>query len=524
MGHRPAELPGSFASLPRPSPMRRLSFLLAPLALAAVGIAWWPQASVADPLQADADSARSVSVDSALASPARTSDAEMATILEEILDDPDLPRAIWGLHVQDLSTGRTLLARNEDLTLLPASTMKLLTTAAALDALGPDFRYSTRLYHFGEEVGGTLRGDLVIRGAGDPTFGSEWVSQEPLENWAEALYASGVRRVEGRIIGDDDRFADAAYAEGWDVSHIATESYAPASGGLAWGDNLMAVRFRNGEVSVDPPNFVEFVTDIAAQRDGGGRLRVGRTVGTNKVTLSGAIPSGYNATLRLPVENPTLYAATAFADRLADAGIAVDAAIVDVDEMATAPNYEGAEPIRAYVSPTLRNIVQRINRKSDNLYAEHLFRTLSTSGSTDASARRVESFLASAGAQTDGLSIVDGSGLSRKDLITPQAMGAMLAHMNQHPGAAAFRQSLPQGGGAGSTLRNRLGGVPVRAKTGSLQAVRALAGYVEGPRGQTIAFVMMANNYTTSSSRITRAMDAIVRALASGERPPADEA
>ncbi|OZC04730.1 D-alanyl-D-alanine carboxypeptidase/D-alanyl-D-alanine-endopeptidase [Rubricoccus marinus] len=457
----------------------------------------------------------SASVDSAVTSPARVSDAEMATILAEILDDPDLPRAIWGIHVQDLTTSRTLLARNADLTLLPASTMKLLTTATALDALGPDFRYTTQLFHFGDEVGGTLRGDLVIRGAGDPTFGSEWVSADPLKNWAEALYEAGVRRVEGRIIGDDDRFEDAAYAEGWDVSHIATESYAPASGGLAWGDNLMAVRFRGGEVSVDPPGFVEFVTDLAAERRGGGRLRVGRTVGTNKVTLSG--------TIQLPVENPTLYAATAFADRLADAGIAVDAAIVDVDEMATAPSYEGAEPLRAYVSPPLREIVQRINRKSDNLYAEHLFRTLSSNGSTEASARRVKDFLASAGAQTDGLNIVDGSGLSRKDMITPEAMGALLARMNQHPASGAFRQSLPQGGGAGSTLRNRMRNVPVRAKTGSLQAVRALAGYVEGPRGQTLAFVLMANNYTAPDRNITQAMDRIVDALASGERPPADE-
>lgn len=449
-------------------------------------------------------------------------DATMVAV-EEILADPDLPRAIWGLHVVDLASGRTVLARNADLTLLPASTMKLLTTATALDALGADYRYTTRLYHFGETSGGTLSGDLVIRGAGDPTFGSEWVSADPLKAWAEALYQAGVRRIDGRIIGDDDRFEDLAYAEGWDVSHIATESYAPASGGLAWNDNMLDVRFRRGQASVEPEGLVEFVTNVAAGRGGGGRLNVSRVVGTNQIQLGGTVPSGYNGTVQIPVENPTLYATAAFAERLAEAGIAVDAEILDVDELSQTPRYESAEPLRAYVSPPLRSIIERINRKSDNLYAEHLFRTLSTSGSTTASARRVKDFLAEAGASTDGLSIVDGSGLSRKDMITPEAMGALLAYMHTHEASGAFRRSLPQGGGAGSTLRNRMGGVPVRAKTGSLMAVRCLAGYVDGPRGEPLAFVIMANNYTTRGGRITQAMDRIVRALSTGERIPADE-
>ena len=480
--------------------------LLAPLAFAVLGLA---QPSAPD---APADSLA-----------ARGPAPPLGEIVEEILADPDLPRAVWGIYVRDLTRERTVIDRNADLTMLPASVHKLLTTATALDRLGADYRYTTRLYHFGEASGGTLRGDLVIRGAGDPTFGSAGVDGDPLARWAEALYDAGVRRVEGRIIGDDDRFADGAYAEGWDVSHIATETYAPASGGLAWNDNLLAVRFQGGEPTVDPPGLVEFVTNVATQRSGSGRLRVQRVVGTNQIQLLGSVPSGYRGTVRLPVENPTLYAAAAFADRLAEAGIAVDAALADVDELPRPPSYDGAEPLRAYVSPPLRQIVRTINRESDNLYAEHLFRTLSPSGSTEASARVVEAFLAGAGAQTDGLNIVNGSGLSRKDLITPEAIGKLLEEMHQHPASGAFRQSLAQGGGAGSTLRNRLGGVPVRAKTGSLQAVRALAGYVEGPRGETFAFVVLANHYTARGARITQAIDRIVRALASGERPPIDE-
>ncbi|MEM1056601.1 MAG: D-alanyl-D-alanine carboxypeptidase/D-alanyl-D-alanine-endopeptidase [Bacteroidota bacterium] len=493
--------------------LRRSVFALAVLAVALVAV--HPQPSVADSLTA---------ADSLGSSAPPGSAAHLRQLVEEIVADPDLPVAFWGIHIVDLASGETILARNADKLFIPASTMKLLTTATALDAFGPDHRYTTRLYHFGEtRADGTMSGDLVIRGAGDPTFGSAGVDGDPLRRWAEALHEAGVRRFNGRIIGDDDRFADAAYAAGWDATHIGVESYAPPASGLAWNDNILAVRFRNGRATVDPPGLVEFVDDISATRRGGGRLRVSRVLGTNQIRLGGTIPSGYRGTVRFPVENPTLYAVAAFADALRDAGILINADLVDVDDLRDPPTYDDAQPLRAYVSPTLNEIVRRINRRSDNLYAEQVFRTLSPSGSTGASSDRVEQLLREAGASVSGLSIRDGSGLSRKDLVTPEAMGALLAHMRTHPAAGAFRQSLPQGGGAGSTLRNRLRGVPVRAKTGSLEYVRALAGYVDGPQGQPMTFVLLANNYTTRSSRITQAFDRIVRALSTGERIPADE-
>ena len=135
----------------------------------------------------------------------------------------------------------------------------------------------------------------------------------------------------------------------------------------------------------------------------------------------------------------------------------------------------------------------------------------------------VQAFVEGTGADGDDLNVEDGSGLSRKDLVTPDALAAVLRAMRGHPAAGSFRRSLPEGGGAGSTLRNRLSGVPVRAKTGSLLAVRCLAGYVDGPDGTPYVFVLMANNYTTSGGRIAGAQDDIVRALATGRRVPADE-
>ncbi len=455
-------------------------------------------------------------------------DAQLVAIVNEILDDADLPAAIWGLVVHDARTGRVVLSRNADQNLLPASTLKLFTTAAALDGLGPTHRYTTRLYHLGDvSADGTLTGDLVIRGSGDPTFGSSGQA-DPLQDWAQALAQAGVRRVTGRIVGDDDVFEDARYGEGWDVTHIATEHYAPPAGGLVWGDNLVSIQIRGtspGQAPAfesDPSGFASVTGDLVT-RSGGGRLDIERTLGTDTFVLRGGVPSGYRGTLRVPVANPTLFAVHAFALRLQKAGIDVSRAErVDVDDASRKPSYDGAQPLRAYVSPTLDEIVERINIESDNLYAEQVLRTLG-GGTVERGAERVRDFVERAGVDAEGLSIVDGSGLSRKDLVTPASLAAVLRQMRSHPASAAFLRSLPEGGSSGSTLRNRLSGVPVRAKTGSLMAVRCLAGYVDGPDGTPYVFVLMANNYTTSGGRIADAQDAIVRALAAGRRVPADE-
>lgn len=487
--------------------MPRARALAASLLLAVAAVLW-----LATPSRADGDGV----------------EAQTLAAIDEILADPDLPTAFWGIVVRDARDGRVVLSRNADKNFLPASNLKLFTTAVALDRLGPTFRYTTRLYHFGEiRPDGTLTGDLVIRGSGDPTFGSEGHG-DPLEDWAEALAEAGVRRVEGRIVGDDDVFEDARYGEGWDVTHIATESYAPASGGLVWGDNLVNVQIagtspgQRPTFESDPPGFATVTGDVVT-RSGGGRLDVERTLGTDTFVLRGGVPSGYRGTLRVPVANPTLFAVHAFAEALKGAGIDVARAErVDVDDTDRKPRYDGAEPLRAYVSPTLDAIVERTNKESDNLYAEQLFRTFG-GGTTAGGADRVEAFVEAAGADAEGLYLADGSGLSRKDMVTPESLAALLRVMRTHPAGASFRSSLPEGGGAGSTLRNRLSGVPVRAKTGSLLAVRCLAGYVDGPGGTPYVFVLMTNNYTTSGGRIAQAQDAIVRALATGRRVPADE-
>lgn len=457
------------------------------------------------------------------------SDLEASTqrAIEEILAEPDLPSAIWGIYVRDLQTGRVVFSRNADKNLIPASNLKLFTTATALDALGADHRFITRLYFNGASSGSTLNGDLVIKGSGDPTFGSRHEDEDPLETWALELRELGITRIEGRIIGDDDVFEDNPYAEGWDIRHIATESYAAGAGGLSYNDNLVELSISGGggraRVSSQPGGYVDIRNRIGSGRRGAGPFRVSRQVGTNTIELTGRISSSYRGTLRIPIENPTRFTLHAFRDALEAEGITVSATLIDMDDLDSAPDYDNDEPLLIHLSPPMSEIARRINRRSDNFYAEQVFRSFSEDGSTRGGARRVIAFLDRAGVETEGLSFRDGSGLSRKDMVTPQAIVGLLDHMNQHPARQAFWNSLPEGGGSGSTLRSRLQGVPMRGKTGSLEYVRALSGYVNAPNGRRLAFAIVANNYTTRGSAIASAADRIVRALATGQRVPADE-
>lgn len=451
--------------------------------------------------------------------------------LGAILDGPEAGPAFWGIAVLDVATGEVLYSRNADKPLLPASNQKVLTSATALDALGSSYRYQTTLYFDGDVAGATLRGDLVIDGSGDPTFGSiEARRGDPLRQWARQLAAMGVTRIEGRIIGDDDAFDDRPYAEGWDIDYVMTQSsrlLGVSTGGLSYYDNVAEIQIRaNGagavpEVTMRPSNYLTLKADLSASgRSRGIAVRTGRTLGSEVVVLEGSLPRTYAGTIVVPVTNPTIFALHSFRQYLQEAGITVAAEVYDVDDLDEPPRLARAEPLFVYLSPPLSEILKIVNKESNNFYADQVFRTFAWGGSGEGGERRVKELLARAGAATDGLSIRDGSGLSRKDLVTPEAMARLLVHMSRHPEREAFAASLARGGEARSTLRGRLAGVPVMAKTGSLEYVRSLSGYATTTEGRTVAFAVFANNFTAPAYRINQTIDRLVMELAGVTPPP----
>lgn len=434
--------------------------------------------------------------------------------------------AFWGVSIYDVDTGEMLYSRNAERGFLPASNQKLVTTAAALDLLGGTHRYETTLHFDGTTEGAVLRGDLMLDGSGDPTFGSlEMRSPDPLKAWAERLAEMGVERIEGRLIGNDNAFDDRPYPDGWTVNYITRQKgrhLGASAGALSYRDNVVPVTIdatSPGEpprAAVHPPEIVSLDNQATTSaRWRGSTLQVERTFSTNELVLTGSVARSYDGSLAVPVSNPTHFTLRSFQHHLEEAGIQTDLDLVDIDTLEDAP--ARTSPLFVSHSPPLAEIVSVINKESNNFYAEQVFRSFGWGGSTRGAARRTESFLRRADVDPRTVRISDGSGLSRKNLITPRALAKLLAHMADHSERDAFQSSLARGGERNTTLNYRLDG-GVSAKTGSLEFVRALSGYTERPNGNQVAFVLFANNYTGPSYQITETIDAVVEAIRSVPR------
>lgn len=441
--------------------------------------------------------------------------------IDAILNEPQASSAFWGVYVRDLSSDRILYSLNTDKTLVPASNQKLITTSAALSVLGPDFQYETTLHFKGDIGEAVMQGDLILEGAGDPSFASRELSQpDPMQEWANKLASLGVKKFEGRLIGDDNVFDDEPYADGWDLSFVASESFAPASSGLSSKDNVVIVQIQSDRVGAppllkdDPPGYLHIRNDATTSARRRGRsIHVNRTLGTENVTIKGTVPRVYRRSVVIPVTNPTLSTLHVFKHYLEEAGIEVAASLHDIDMLEEEISYKDASPLFVHHSPVLSEMLEQINKESDNFYAEQIFRTMGWGGSVEGGEKRIRSMLKAAGINIAGLSIRDGSGLSRKNMITTETIGELLVHMYKDEQWQAFKETLPRGGEARTTLDYRLKGVPVWAKTGSLEYVRSLSGYAQTSDGRLIAFSLIANNYTGRSYRIMQAMDRIVRVL-----------
>lgn len=437
-------------------------------------------------------------------------------------------RAFWGLCVYDIGRDSILYRRNARRAFLPASNQKLVTTAAALDILGSTYRYETTLSFRGAVEDSVMRGDLILKGSGDPSFGSTAMrgARDPLQEWAGQLADMGVRRIEGRLIADDEVFSGPSYPDGWNVNYLTRQKGRQVgirSSGLSYRDNVVRVMIRATqpgdppELRSRPPGVVELRNQaVTSSRWQGSNLVLDRTFSTNEIVLSGSVARTYRGTRSVPVSNPTTFALVAFANRLRGAGIETDLVLARIDTLAQQPNPEN--PLFVELSPPLSEIVQIVNKRSNNFYAEQLFRTYGWNGSVRGAIQRTETFLEEAGVDPRHLSIQDGSGLSRKNLITPCALTRLLVHMDDHSERRIFLSSMPRGGERNTTLDGRLAQTSVRAKTGSLAFARTLSGFARRPDGSRIAFAILANNYTGPSDQITETMDAIVRVLASPPR------
>jgi len=458
----------------------------------------------------------------AAASAVRADVASVRQAIDSILDRPVFARGIHGCVVQALDTGERVYSRNPDLLLMTASNLKLITAAAALEILGPEFRYTTQVLAGGEmDPDGTLRGDLVLKGSGDPLL-----DEAALRGVIEDLKARGLKRVAGAIVGDTGDFDRSPYGWGWSWDYLS-DSYAAPAGALNFNRNVLSIVVEPAgaeglpaRVTLKPCSTHMRVRSAVMTAAPGSSRSVSRErdPGGTAVSVSGSVPAGGEAATDayVAVLDPAQFTVDAFREMLVSSGIAVDGRA----RKGSAPS--GARELTRHVSKPLRGIVTDLNKWSDNLIAECLLRTLGSvrkgSGSVSAGRDVVMEFLEKqVGIDPAAVSIADGSGLSRLNLVTCDTFVRLLDHMYRHRYGADFMDSLPVAGVDGS-LRNRMKETPaqgrVRAKTGYIGGVSSLSGYVTTAAGQPLAFSVIFNNQVGSVAPCREAQDEICAFLA----------
>jgi D-alanyl-D-alanine carboxypeptidase/D-alanyl-D-alanine-endopeptidase (penicillin-binding protein 4) len=438
----------------------------------------------------------------------------------------------WGAVVVSLSRGDTLYAFNADRQLLPASTMKLMTTALALDRFGPQYQFSTDVLRDGPvDADGTLRGNLVLRGDGDPAFSNRFLRGEydaPVELLARFVAAQGIKRITGDVVGDASGFEPQRIPDGW-LSRYLQSGYAARVSALSLNENLVWVAAYPGagrgpaRVVLEPSTSTIPVESSVRTVPGSS----GANVSVHRTTDGRVVARGWIGSRSMPrkysivVEDPASFTAGAFRNALIAQGIRVDGQVRLGETPAT------AEKVTSLPSPPLARLVSVMNRESINHYAELLFRDAARGldrkelGSAENGAALLQRFLVEkVGADSSAVVAADGSGLSTLDRITARSMVQLLAYAHNAPWASAFHASLPVAGES-ELLRQRMRYTPAQgnlhAKTGTTNEVISLAGYVTAQDGEVLAFSFIYNGTDRWNART--AIDVMGATLAGFERP-----
>ena len=454
----------------------------------------------------------------------------LQSAIDRIVDRPVFAGAFWGIEVRSLRTGKVLYARNAGKNMKPASTLKLVTTAAALDAFGPDLRLRTTVETAARrDAMGRILGDVYLVGRGDPELSGRFADDRTsagFEEMAEALKAAGVRRIEGRLVGHEGLFSGDRRGSDWAWGDLVWRYGAEVSA-LSFNDNAALLTVWPGERAGDPVMVERFpesryysVVSTATTSPPGtaSDLVLQRDFGSNVVRLGGTLAVGEDPEeLAVALEDPARYAATVFAEVLEAKGIRVTGAVATSSD----PLPPGARVLAGHDSPPLAEILKGVNKPSQNLHTEMLLRLLGArlrgAGTVEAGHAAVMEFLRRVGVDPRAWALQDASGLSRSDLVSPHEMVSLLAAMDRHRYGAAFRDSLPIAGVDG-TLEHRMRGTAaqgrVAAKTGTIRHVNALAGYATAPRGERLAFAIVVNHFTGEGREAVAAIDQIVNVLA----------
>lgn len=516
-----------------PMSLRMLQQLLGAALVLVLPIAMLAQSRPADRVLTGADTVRPVERRPHRPPPIK----ELRDDIDALLSSPEWNGAHVGVCVMSLDGGELLYRRNDDALFTPASVQKLFTTAAALATFGPEHRFTTTLALDGTlQPTGEFVGNVILKGGADPTWSAAFGvdAAAMFDEWADVLDSLGIRSIKGNLIGDDDIFDDVPYAPGWAWDDLPW-AYAPQIGPLALYDNAVTVSIAPPALDAELPYLrlypeTEYVRVIPSIRmldsTGVTVLTPLRDPSSNVIELNGSLARSSaqdTVSVRLSVDNPTAYTLWHLRAALQRRGIRFRGALLDIDDVNDIVPDDRSQIVIEHASMPLKNIIAVINQTSHNLGSEMLLKAMGWQhgeGSWDRGVDVVRAVLRREGVNTN-LVIADGSGLSRLNLCSPLHVASLLARANKASWGAAFKASLASPGQPG-TLRRRMIGSraehAVQAKTGSMNNVSTLAGYVSTRDGETLAFAIMMGNFIAPPSMAQNLQDLVCMRLASFSR------
>src|SRR2546426_7007334 len=450
----------------------------------------------------------------------RKAAAKFGTRAEALLGAMPASKGQWGLLIMDAESGETLYERNADKYFVPASNMKLFSTALALAKLGPDFRFHTTLETQGAiSSEGVLSGDVALVGRGDPNLSNRRFPYQSKEEFdgppekvlaelADTLVAKGVKEISGDVIGDDSYFPRERYPNGWEIDDMVWE-YGAAISSIVVHDNTVTLTLTPGELAGSPvhavvspatPDFAvknDVVTSAAEVKSD---LTLKREPGAHLVVVKGTLPAKSTPRkLALAIEEPAQHAAATLKRLLGERGVEAGGGARARHEQAEVPG--DPTGLAEHVSVPLGDSVKLVNKISQNLHTEMLLRTVARQngvwGTPDELMKVPADFYAAAGIAPGDVIQADASGLSRHDLVTPRAIVTLLGFAQKQSWFGPYSASLPVAGVDG-TLEDRMKNTPaagrIHAKTGSVEHVRTLSGFAETPSGRRVIFSFLSNN------------------------------
>jgi serine-type D-Ala-D-Ala carboxypeptidase/endopeptidase (penicillin-binding protein 4) len=471
---------------------------------------------------------------------------QLQSELEELIRRTRWADARWSVMVVSLDRGDTLYAHNAHERLAPASNMKLFTTAAGLYYLGADYRYNTFLMATGPIANGVLDGDLVVYGTGDPTFSARFGNTLAVwQAFADTLQALGITEIRGDVVGDGSYFRGSGAAEGWQTSYM-NASYAANAGALSYTENIATLQVRPAEQAGWRPQIqlvpggegIAIVNQATTTAGGRTTIHAARMAYDGPIVVRGQIARGTAPVVRtVPVSDPARYAAAVFREVLGRRGIVVTGGVrsAQTEEESPitgrsvfAPALDSRAPVRVlavHTSPPIIQILDIINRRSHNMMAEQVLRTVGRvavgDGSVEGGRRALEHMMREAGHPAPGeIEVYDGSGLSVLNRTSAHGLVSLLAVMASSPLWESYWETLPEAGspqGLRRMYQTRAQG-NLRAKTGTIDRVSSLSGVVTAANGERLAFAIIAND--VPSTAVAKGIENVIGArLADFDRP-----